>query len=343
MLNRQNISPLYRDVTRGRGGIAGGKFLFVNDSDVTSYIVNSGTARGTVTYLSLAGASGDYASTPDSAALDITGDISFIFYIAPTLAVPETAKEIITKSKFGNQRSYYVQINPSGGLRIGTSPDGIDATIINVDSNVILPISNGQGIWALAIRDVNNGAGGNDTKFYTSSGSPFVVPSFAEFTQLGTTDVVAGTTSIFNGTANLEVGSSDGGITNNFSGKIYRAQVYDGIFGAGGTLVADFNANDWTSGATLVSSSTAETYTLNGTATIQGASGVNAIRLATTASSTNDVYNNMAIVLTGGTGSGQNHQRITDYDGVSKVAVLSGAWITEPDSTSVYQIVDRDY
>ena len=65
------------------------------------------------------------------------------------------------------------------------------------------------------------------------------------------------------------------------------------------------------------------------------------ITLASAASATNDAYNGMSLQITSGTGSGQDHQRITDYDGTTKEATVSGAWTTTPDSTSVYRIVNR--
>lgn len=69
----------------------------------------------------------------------------------------------------------------------------------------------------------------------------------------------------------------------------------------------------------------------------------NSITLATAASSTDDAYNGMSIQLTGGTGSGQDHQRITDYNGSTQEATVSGSWTTTPDSTTTYRIVNRAY
>ena len=61
---KRNISPLYSDVIRGRGGIAGGNFLSVNDAEVTSYIVHSGKAQtgtaSTITLASTASSVDDY-------------------------------------------------------------------------------------------------------------------------------------------------------------------------------------------------------------------------------------------------------------------------------------------
>lgn len=73
------------------------------------------------------------------------------------------------------------------------------------------------------------------------------------------------------------------------------------------------------------------------------AGGSTSITLRSGASSTDDFHNGMSLQITAGTGSGQDHQEITDYDGTTKVATVSGAWTTTPDSTSQYRIVNRDY
>jgi hypothetical protein len=78
---------------------------------------------------------------------------------------------------------------------------------------------------------------------------------------------------------------------------------------------------------------TAVTITLTGKAQA-GAS--TSITLASSASATNDIYNNYTITITSGTGAGQS-KIITDYVGDTKVATVS-TWTTNPDATSVYSI-----
>lgn len=76
--------------------------------------------------------------------------------------------------------------------------------------------------------------------------------------------------------------------------------------------------------------------------TAQSGSGVS-VTLATSASSTDDAYNTYGFRTTGGTGSGQDRARITDYNGTTKVATLSVALETDLDSTTTYEIVNRGY
>jgi hypothetical protein len=65
--------------------------------------------------------------------------------------------------------------------------------------------------------------------------------------------------------------------------------------------------------------------------------GSSTITLAAGASAVDDAYNNMQITIVSGTGIGQ-YKTISDYVGSTKVATVSSAWRTQPDSTSVYQI-----
>lgn len=76
---------------------------------------------------------------------------------------------------------------------------------------------------------------------------------------------------------------------------------------------------------------------------LQSATSTTAV-LATSASSTNDLYNYALLKLTGGTGAGQTAV-ITDYVGSTRTATTfclggaSGAWVTTPDNTTTYDLV----
>lgn len=62
------------------------------------------------------------------------------------------------------------------------------------------------------------------------------------------------------------------------------------------------------------------------------------ITLAAGASASDDFYNGWLVTITGGTGSGQIN-KISDYDGASKVADVENTWTTTPDNTSTYSLV----
>lgn len=68
--------------------------------------------------------------------------------------------------------------------------------------------------------------------------------------------------------------------------------------------------------------------------------GATSITLAAAASATNDFYTNDYIYILSGTGAGQG-RFITAYDGTTKAATVN-TWITNPDATSVYQIIPFD-
>jgi len=65
------------------------------------------------------------------------------------------------------------------------------------------------------------------------------------------------------------------------------------------------------------------------------------ITLDTGASATDDIYNGDRIVITAGTGA-QEHGLISDYNGTTKVATLSKAWVVTPDATSEFVISPAD-
>lgn len=63
----------------------------------------------------------------------------------------------------------------------------------------------------------------------------------------------------------------------------------------------------------------------------------NSITLEAGASNSDDIYKGMLLYISTGTGADQA-RLITAYDGTSKIATISPAWITQPDVTSLYHI-----
>lgn len=220
------------------------------------------TATGLDNYLALPGREESFVDTPDAAALDITGDIDIRIEVDPRTWRPAGFFGLARKYiQTGNQRSWALYLNPSGVLTIGWSPDGTLAALISKSSTAA--VSSASGRLALRVTvDVDNGAAGNDVKFYTA-------PSIdGAWTQLGATVTTAGVTSIHAGTADLEVGRTAGagllGVTTDpLQGKLYAFELRDGI---AGTVKAspDFTAAD--SGATTVTDGQGLVWTLNGNA-----------------------------------------------------------------------------
>jgi len=212
-------------------------------------------------YLANFGGSGNYASTPNATANQITGDIDIRVRIAPNTYSPATDQTMIGKRLDVTHISYYFQLKTTSALALTWTADG--STVIAKSSTAFLSgLPGGSVKWLRVTLKSDNGAAGNDVTFYTSDDG-------ISWTQLGAVVTTAGTTSIFNSASPLIVGALQGGALQTVAGKIYDAQIYNGI---NGTLAQDFSASDWpettTNGATAVSSTTGETWTLNNTGTL---------------------------------------------------------------------------
>ena len=185
------------------------------------------------------------ASTPDAAVLDIAGDLDLRADVElPTWGDPSTAPtftNLITKYGLSGQRSWFFGLNSEGVLVLYWSADG--STLLNATSTTPPPFSPRQRGSVRVTLDVDNGASGNTVAFYTSTTPGTAGP----WTQLGSTVVQSGTTSIFNSTTAVEIGhatASNGATT---ARKIYAAEVRSGI---GGTIVANPDFTSQTVGAT---------------------------------------------------------------------------------------------
>jgi hypothetical protein len=223
---------------------------------VASYYVDAVDAQLGGGYLYLPGVSSNYASAPDSSALDITGDIDLRCKVALDAWVPAAFTVLIAKLGASGNRSYRLAVNMDGTINAYCTSDG--NTTIEANSTVVPTIANGAIKWIRAVIDVNNGASGRDFIFYTSDDG-------ITWTQLGTTVTQAGTISIFNSTTALEIGSQVSGSAP-AKGKFYRAQVLNGI---GGTVVFDANFETAMTAQTVTSftesSTNAATVTINRT------------------------------------------------------------------------------
>lgn len=173
--------------------------------------------------LLLDGVSPGRATAPDHDLTDITGDIDLRAHVALDQWVPGVNSNIIGKWDFmDGQRSYGLQISAAGRIRILWSVDGVASNV--ADSLMAPEISDGEALWVRAALDVDNGSGSRETRFYTSTDGVL-------WNQLGATNVQAGTTSIFPGTADLEVGAINTGTGDRMAGRVFYAEVRNGIDG----------------------------------------------------------------------------------------------------------------
>ncbi|MFJ8743415.1 hypothetical protein ACIRL2_29070 [Embleya sp. NPDC127516] len=209
-------------------------------------------------YLDAPGGAGDRATTPDHAALDITGDLDVrIDATLPDWRTPDTVELIGKYLPTGNQRSWRLITFGGGTLFFGWSTDGTSVLQAGATAPLDIPPSG-----RLAVRvtlDVNNGAGGNTVVFYTA-------PTIAgPWTALGDPIVTAGTTSVYASTAPLQIADVADLVFTPLVGRVHAAQVRNGI---AGTVVANPDFTAQAPGTTTFADSAGRTWTLGGAATI---------------------------------------------------------------------------
>src|SRR5690606_4328649 len=149
----------------------------------------------------------------------------------------------------------------NGRLRFTWSVTG-QSGAANISSTApVTPPESGR----LAVRatfDVNNGAGGRTIRFYTA-------PRLAgPWTQLGDPVIQGGVTSIHPGTAPLTVGAYNAGASEPFVGRVWAAEVRDGI---DGSLVAAVDFTGLAEGTTAFTDATGRNWTIAGNARIVAA------------------------------------------------------------------------
>lgn len=197
-------------------------------------------------------------TTPDNAAQDITTDIDIRVEFAPNdwLHAYELAAKYET---VGENRSWGLMVTAEGKILFFWTSAGTFASRISTGSTIAIPAYNGQRIAIRVTLDVNNGAGGNTSTFYYSNSIDGV------WRQLGEPTTLTGTTSVFNGTAPLEVGSiediSDFGLV----GKMYAFQLWNGI---DGVKVVDLDFSVADPGDTTVTDNTGFLWTARSTASL---------------------------------------------------------------------------
>lgn len=167
------------------------------------------------------GINGNYLSVPDAANLDITGNIDIRAQIALDDWTPATDNVIIAKASSASTRSYKLSITSAGRIRLSWSTNG--STWIDRDSTVSTGVSNRGIKWIRATIDVDNSLGQHEVRFYTADDG-------FTWTQLGTTVVTSGVTSIFSSTSPVEIGSENTG-QNCMLGKVFVAQILNEIEG----------------------------------------------------------------------------------------------------------------
>jgi hypothetical protein len=178
----------------------------------------------------LSGVTLNYLNVPNSASLQITGDIDLRIKVALNDWTPSALNALIAKMPNNTSASGYgLCLQTDGTLMMAW---GNGTASFNKASTVIVPAQDGDIKWVRSTLKVNNGASGNDVNFYTSDNG-------TTWTQLGSTVTTASVTSIATSTNILGIGSFTGGGTG-LAGRYYRAQVLNGI---NGTTILDVDTS----------------------------------------------------------------------------------------------------
>lgn len=204
--------------------------------------------------LNLPGGAGNYASTPDVAALDITGDIEIRVEAGFDDWTPSTDQTLISKyNTAGNQRSWHFTLQSTGHLRFAWSTDGTGANVVNVNSTVPIDFQPDLVRFLRVTMEASTG----EVRFYTSDHE-------GGWVLLGD-PVVTGPTSIFASTAAVIVGARSAGTSDLMTGQVFTTSIRDGI---NGTRVADAKFREYGPTTTSFVDPVGRTWTLSGTAAI---------------------------------------------------------------------------
>jgi post-segregation antitoxin (ccd killing protein) len=217
--------------------------------------LNTAGAHLDGTKLVLNSIAGNRAESPHAAVLNLTGDLDIRMLMRPRTAWNSVSWATINKRAVYGLSHSFVSVN--GQLTLQLRVGGV-----NVSKSSTVAASANLGTtpsiaWVRGTVDVDNGAGGHDVTFFTSTDG-------INWTQLGTVVTTAGTITIDTSTNELQVGDLTGFVTVFSNADIYRAQIRDGI---DGTVIfdADFAAQTADALAFTESSTNAATVSITTT------------------------------------------------------------------------------
>jgi hypothetical protein len=271
--------------------------------------IRAGTATLDIsgaTFAAVTGADGCYSLTLDATATNTVGDLTVVLQ-DDSLILPMREKFIVYEenvydSIFAAAGDLGTILNATSTLASITALNDISAAQVNIEVDTALTDYNGPTSAEFDARTLLSAA--------------YFDPS---------TDTVGNVTLVATTTSNIDMRGTNAAAT---AAALATVDTnVDSILvdtAAGG-------AGPWTtgsagSGLTPLASGTAQ----GGTAT--------AIQLAASSTFANDILNTTAVKITSGTGAGQSNV-IIDYVSSTDTATVAYPWITNPDATSVYEIV----
>lgn len=167
-----------------------------------------------------------YASCPDTVPLSFSNDIDVRVRVRPDDLTPAAVQHFAGKwNSFGtNQRTWRFGIDTSGNLVYAWSANGTAATTI---TSAAPNLTAGADVWVRVTQDIDNGASGNDVRFYVSYDDTNDHTAVT-WTQVGTVTTTAGVASLFDSTAVHTVGAVLSATPGYFTGRVYAAAVLEG-------------------------------------------------------------------------------------------------------------------
>ncbi|MGW3724840.1 carbohydrate binding domain-containing protein [Streptomyces sp. NPDC000851] len=207
-------------------------------------------------YLQVDGSSGQNATTPDTAALDITADLDIRWEGEADWYRPE-AQMLIGKWGLAGNRSYSMRLQ-DGSLFFLASRDGTGAVFMSWQLPTLPERAALRGTL-----DADNGSGGWVMRLY------WAYSIDGPWTEFGTPVVGVTPVTIHNSTAPLTIAPEQPDtdpIRPPMTGRVYRAEVRNGI---NGSIVAAPDFRSLADGATSFTDSAGRPWTLNGGAEIR--------------------------------------------------------------------------
>ena len=193
---------------------------------------NNGNER----YLSLAGSVGQYATTPDSAANRLTGNLTIETKVAMANWTPITQQFLVSKIANTN-KSYGLGLDSNNGkLLFIRSTDG-ESAVTGYLSSVPTGFAANSAHWLRVVFTLDNGTNSVATFSTSEDGT--------NWTQLGTPSASSDRTPTYAGTTAIELGGRTSGTGLNPDAKIYSATIRD----AANAVVNNFRPGDSSFGA----------------------------------------------------------------------------------------------
>ncbi|MFD3657038.1 hypothetical protein [Streptomyces sp. NPDC058620] len=215
-------------------------------------------------WVDLPGAAGDALVTPDHAALGVAGDLD----VRVDVVLNDWRRPQLFAARYhtvAEDRSWGLMLEGTGKLLLVWSSNGTIAARKWVASTVPVPVPDWHAprLTVRAVLDIDNGAAGNTVTFYTARHG-------YGWEQLGAPVVTAGTTSVFDGIAPLELGDSvwlqtlpAGTAMYSLAGKVYGLQLRDGA-----ALKVNMVFDTASAGASTATDTTGLTWTTTGGASL---------------------------------------------------------------------------